>query len=297
MQPIVLLLACLATSPADDPVLARVGSEVVTGSTLEAYWQALPAARRSGYERGGGRKAFLSDLVDQMLVVQGAEAHGLLEDRRLAAAADLARDAVIYHAYVDREVTQKIISEEALRAWYGAHLDRFGVEEMVRVSQIIVTPWPERDPAARRADDARDAASAEAKANRLLAELRGGASFEEVAGRASEDTPEARSRMSEPVPRGRLAAPVEEASFALKPGELSGVLKSTYGYHILRLDERVPARVRSLDEVRAYVAEEVTREKKAELTPAFEKLLARLRQEIPVKIEGEPKAAPSSGKP
>lgn len=67
------------------------------------------------------------------------------------------------------------------------------------------------------------------------------------------------------IARGQMVKPFEDAAFSLKPGEISGLVKTTYGYHILKVEDRQSAHVKPLAEVKDLLASEYKKRKSAEL--------------------------------
>ena len=101
------------------------------------------------------------------------------------------------------------------------------------------------------------------QAEDVLAKVKGGADFAALATKISEDEASA-AQGGELKPFGRDGAMVkefEDAAFALKPGETSGLVKSQFGYHIIRVLERKPASTRPLDEVRPMIDEMIKSER------------------------------------
>jgi parvulin-like peptidyl-prolyl isomerase len=97
-----------------------------------------------------------------------------------------------------------------------------------------------------------DTRGARAKAEEILRRARAGEDFGLLAGQFSED-PGSRTRGGDLgwFGRGVMVKPFEDAAFALKPGELSGVVESPFGYHIIKLEERRAAQGGAGDEVHA----------------------------------------------
>lgn len=112
-------------------------------------------------------------------------------------------------------------------------------------------------------DEVADAAKARAEAARER--LAGGESFVNVAGDVSQDAVTS-SKGGELglFARGQNDPAIDEAAFALEVGELSDVVRSTYGFHVLRVDERIPAVVPTLEDATEEIARELASEAKAE---------------------------------
>jgi tetratricopeptide (TPR) repeat protein len=113
-------------------------------------------------------------------------------------------------------------------------------------------------------------AEAKKKAETLLAEVKGGADFAEVAKRESDDP------MSGPeggdlgwVKRGQMVTEFDEAAFALKKGEMSGVVKTSYGYHIIRVEDRRRELPEDFEKNKKQLREGLLQQRQAQAWAAF----------------------------
>lgn len=124
------------------------------------------------------------------------------------------------------------VSDAEVHDFYAGNTESFQTPEQVRARHILVAPDA-------KSEEARQAAKAETEG--LLAQIRGGADFEEIA-RKSSDCPSAQQGGDLGFfRRGQMVREFDEAAFALKPGEISGVVETQFGYHIIRLEERTDA--------------------------------------------------------
>jgi parvulin-like peptidyl-prolyl isomerase len=132
-------------------------------------------------------------------------------------------------------------TDEEVEAYYNGHLTEYDRPEEVRVRHILVKD--------------------KAKAEELLGQLKGGANFEGLAKSHSEDTGSgAEGGDLGFFGKGRMVPEFEEAAFKLKPGELSGLVQTQFGYHILQGVERREARrvplAEANDEIKTKLSEE-----------------------------------------
>jgi peptidyl-prolyl cis-trans isomerase D len=145
------------------------------------------------------------------------------------------------------------IPESELRQAYDANRDRFRIPERVRPRHILLkTEGKPKD----------EAPKIKAKARELLKQIRGGADFAEIARKHSEDPgTAAKGGDLDWLVRGQMPDPnFEKATFSLKPKEISDVVETQYGFHIVQVTERELARVRPFEEVKAELAEERKRQ-------------------------------------
>jgi peptidyl-prolyl cis-trans isomerase SurA len=214
-------------------------------------------------------------------------------------------------------VTQKVIGEEVgghlsitkdeIQQFYDEHKAEMQMPEEIRLSEIMVSPakLPDKaaqtqapatadpgaapaDPAAQKAADdaahqAADSAalaSAEAKANDLLAQIQKGASFEDVAKKYSDGASAADGGQLGVFKRGQLAKELEDKTFAMKPGEVSGVIRTKQGYVILKVIEHQEAGIPPLKTAEPHIQDALYYQK---LQPALRAYLTKLREEAYLK--------------
>jgi len=164
--------------------------------------------------------------------------------------------ARIDYVVLDIEQVKKGISvpEDELRKYYTENESRFAVAEERRARHILVKA--EKDASA----DAKK--QAKAKAEALLAEVRKApASFAEVAKKNSDDAGTAANGGDlDFFGRGAMTKPFEDATFALKPGEISPVIESDFGYHIILLEAVRGGQKKPFEAVRAGIEDDVRRQ-------------------------------------
>ena len=161
--------------------------------------------------------------------------------------------ASVEYLVLDLEAAKKNVSvnEADLKTYYEQNAARFGTKEERRASHILITA-PASAPAA-------DRAKAKAKAEQLLAEVKKApATFADVARKNSQDTGSAEKGGDlDFVTRGAMVKPFEDAMFALKKGDISDVIETEFGYHIIRLADIKPAVVPPFEQVRATIENEL----------------------------------------
>ncbi|KQU84390.1 peptidylprolyl isomerase [Variovorax sp. Root318D1] len=161
--------------------------------------------------------------------------------------------ASIEYLLLDLEAAKKNISvnEADLKTYYEQNTARFGTKEERRASHILIT--------APASASAADRAKAKAKAEQLLAEVKKApATFADVARKNSQDPGSAEKGGDlDFVTRGAMVKPFEDAMFALKKGDISDVIETEFGYHIIRLADIKPAVVPPFEQVRATIENEV----------------------------------------
>lgn len=140
----------------------------------------------------------------------------------------------------------------------------FKIPEKVNASHILISTMPEPN-ATKKPDaaaQARKDKEAKEKAEKILAQLKQGADFGALAEKESGcDSKKNKGNLGE-FQRGQMVPEFEKAAFALtKPGELSPVVKTKYGYHIIKLVGKTPASVIPLAQVKENIRNNLANEK------------------------------------
>lgn len=150
------------------------------------------------------------------------------------------------------------VSADEVRQYYDAHQNDFGTMEQRQAAHILIAaaataPQAEQD-------------AAKAKALQVLQQVKQNpGKFAELAKQYSQDPGSAASGGDLGFfGRGMMVKPFEDAAFALKPGEISGLVKSDFGYHIIKLVAVKPTRVLAFDEARESIANKLRLQKAAD---------------------------------
>jgi peptidyl-prolyl cis-trans isomerase D len=159
-----------------------------------------------------------------------------------------ARYIVIDAAKIGEKVQ---VSQEDLQKYYSQHQDEFRIPETVTVRHILIkTPAPGADGKV----DQAGVDAAKAKADDILKQLKSGASFAELAKKNSDDPGSAQNGgLLPPLTRGRTVPEFEQAAFNTPKGQMTGVIRTSYGFHIILVEDKQTARLRPLDEVKAQI--------------------------------------------
>lgn len=159
---------------------------------------------------------------------------------------DYTRRDLIISNFIEKTIIPKItVSEEDSKKFYDQNIDKFTRPESVRASHILVGTDEKMG-----ADEKK---AAREKAEKLLKEVKGGADFATVA-KANSTCPSSQQGGDLGVfGKGQMVQPFEKAAFALKPGEISEVVETQFGFHIIKLTEKKPAEKVEFKEVKQRI--------------------------------------------
>lgn len=248
-----LVAAVPVVHAVDAVTLVHDGQTAVTAVDVEADVQMrLPVEVRSqalASKQTAGQIA--QNLFVRRALGKQALTDGLDKDPVVAAALQVARDKVLSDELLNRAASKAGTSEAAMlkqaRAIYQAKPERFKVGEQVKARHILISgTTPE----------------SRAKAEELLAQARKGADFAKLAEENSADKGSAaRGGDLGFFTQGRMVPEFDKAVFALqKKGDLSDVVQTQFGYHVIQLEERRAPSVRPFDEVKDELLREVRTE-------------------------------------
>lgn len=180
--------------------------------------------------------------------------------------------------FEDREIHEKAgISEEFLRGYYDQHKSEFLRPEAVRIRMISIHV----DPAATK----EERENRKGHAQEVLAKAKKGEDFADLAFRFSNDAWRVKGGDFGIRHRGQLDPAVEEAAFAMKAGDISDLVKTIYGYHVVKLEERLPQTQLAYDEMKDKLRKTLEDRRKKELEDA---VLGRLKEKGKVEILSAP---------
>ena len=175
---------------------------------------------------------------------------------------------------------QTKVSDDELKAYYQQNIDQFKVQNRVHVEHILFKTVGKTDA---------EVAEIQKTAEGVLKKVKSGGNFEELAKQYSED-PGSKDKGGEyTFPRGRMVPEFEAAAFSLKTNQISEIVETQYGYHIIKLLEKYPAKKDQFAEVEPRIKEYLVGKEAEKSLPAY---LDRIKAEAGVKL-----IDPDTGKP
>jgi peptidyl-prolyl cis-trans isomerase SurA len=190
------------------------------------------------------------------------------------------RNQIITQQVIGKEVGSKLsISKEDEQKFYEEHKSEMERPEQIRLSEILVSTDKK---AGDNTEDAQLIATAQAKAEDLLAQIRKGSSFADVAKKSSDGPTAAQGGDLGYFKRGTLAKELEDKTFAMKPGDLSEVIRTKQGFVILEVIEHQDAGVPPLSQIEPRVQDALYMQR---LQPALRAYLEKLREDAYIDIK------------
>jgi peptidyl-prolyl cis-trans isomerase D len=154
----------------------------------------------------------------------------------------------VKYALVDTQAIRNRtqVSAEDIKRSYEDNQQQYSTPEQVRASHILLKT------------EGKDDAAVKKQAEDLLAKVKAGADFAKLATEYSEDeSSKTKGGDLDFFPKGQMVPEFDKAAFSMKVGEISPLVKTQYGYHIIKLTDRKAATTKSLDEVRAQIEDQI----------------------------------------
>lgn len=239
-------------------VVATMGDQKIYESDIAAILSQLPEQAKARYETPEGKREFVSSLAEIKVMAAEAVKKGLDKDPDMKFKLEFMHDQMLAKGLAEAAVKEIKVTDEEISKNYNDNKDKFSVGPRVKLSHILVPT--------------------EAEAKAILADLKKGGDFAALAKEKSKCPSSQQGGDLGWVTKGSMVPEFEKAGFALKKGELSGIVKTQYGFHIIRCEDIEPQKQLTL----------------AEAKPDIERQLRNERSEAAVKglIEGVKKNNP-----
>jgi peptidyl-prolyl cis-trans isomerase D len=162
---------------------------------------------------------------------------------------------------------KQAVSDAEIQAYYNSHAAQYKTEEQVKTRHILI--------ASKAGSDAATDAAAKAKAQDVLKQLQAGGNFADLAKKYSEDPGSKDTGGELPlIPTASLDPTYAKAAMALNPGQTSGLVKSSFGYHIIQTEQKQQAGVKPLAEVKDSIVQLLDQQKQGSAEQQFAQQLA-----------------------
>jgi peptidyl-prolyl cis-trans isomerase C len=249
----------------DDPVVARVdGAEIRQSDLNTAEEDVGNQVAQMGPE--AKREYLVSFLADMMLVAKAAEAKKVQDGAEFKRKLNLARTKLLMEQYLQAEA-KAAVTEAAMRKVYDEAVGQMSKEPEVRARHILV--------------------ETEDEAKALLAELKKGADFAELAKSKSKDPGSAEGGDLGYFTKDQMVPEFSEVAFKLDKGALSDPVKSQFGWHIIKVEDKREKQPPEFDKVKDQLETYVVRRSQIEM-------ITKLRQAAKIERLTPPAAAPAA---
>jgi len=262
----------------DKIILAEIGDQKITLQDLNRRISELPMQYRGLFSDPERKVELLNALVQQTVLSKKAKELKIDQIEDVSEKLNDITNQILSQELVKEVIVKKVnISDEEIKKYYDKNSDKYKEPEMVKARHILIKVDPKAD------DEAKN--KAEAKAKEILARAKKGEDFVKLAEEFSDDSgSKGKGGDLGFFNRGRMVKEFEEVAFKLKPGEISDLVKTKFGYHIIKVEGKKQEHQKTLAEVKSSIKDILSREKmKKELDDYTKKLY----QESKVTIHSE----------
>ncbi|MGZ8474586.1 MAG: peptidyl-prolyl cis-trans isomerase [Candidatus Deferrimicrobiaceae bacterium] len=250
--------------------LAVVNGEPLTDTMLMKEVENLPPYVRPILDTPAGRAQFLESVITRDLLMREALRRGIDRRPEVADRIAMARKSIVLEALL-RDVASLApgLSDAALRKAYDSDPAKHQVGERAKVSHMLFR--------------------GNARAKEMMDRAKKGEPFEKLMKEVDSRNGEVAADLGE-IERGNFVKEFEEAAFASAPGAVVGPVKTTYGYHVIKVYEKKPAGARTFEEVKPQLLAEQREQAQRD---AFEGLITDLRNQATIRVLYKPEEVPA----
>ncbi len=242
-------------------ILAKVGTTIITEADIDATIAAL-GQRGEAYNNPQGRRVVLEQTINKNLLLCDAKKNLYEFDPKFKAELAKIKDEMLANFAIEKAISGVKITEDEVKKFFDEHKNEFVKGESVDASHILV--------------------DSEEKANEILAAINGGdISFEDAARKHSScPSSESGGLLGEFI-RGQMVPEFDKAVFEMNAGEISGPVKTQFGYHLIKLNKKNEAAEYSFEEIKDQLSQKVLSDKQQ---AAYASKLNQLKILFPVDI-------------
>ena len=256
-------LAACTEPPHEEPVVAMINGRSITQSEFDMRWEELSQATRARYEKEGGKRRFLDELIMRELLMQEARKQGLDQADEIREKTRQYKEQLILDELLkDRIKTKVEVSKDELDTYLGNHANQLLANPKVHVSVMLL-------PNVYAAKD-------------LKRQVEGGGNFTRFALRYSIDE---RSRAKGgdlgPYRKGLLEPELEALIPSLHPGAVSDPIKTDKGYYLMKVSPLEPEILQADQAIRERLRQELLAEKRRK---RLDDIFAELRSGATIRL-------------
>lgn len=244
-----------------ETILASFDGQTITLGEFNQLWEQVP----EDYKLQLDKSMVLDQMISEKLLIQEAKNMGLEEDEEVLEQIRKITEQILVQTLIEREILDKVkVSDEEIAEYYEENKNDFIEKEQVHIGNILV--------------------ETEEEAQDILEQLKAGGDFSEIAKEKSIGPSAAQGGDLGYLTKGTIVSEIEDVVFALEVGKISDVIQTEFGFHILKLLDKKPEIIKSIEEVKEDIIQILLPIKQKE---AFENLLEELKSKTEIEINEE----------
>ncbi|MCP4050739.1 MAG: hypothetical protein GY730_08550 [bacterium] len=242
-------------------VVAKVKNKKITISDIDERIKMYPENTQAELNKQENKLKIVDELINEALLLNAAKDKGLYKSQDYKRQLDRAKTQIIISLLLNEEVDKKVtVSEKELKDFYNTNSAQFKKTEQRQARHILVKTKKE--------------------AQKILESLKKGVNFGELARKKSTDATATNGGSIGWFERGQLVPAFEKAAFAIKkPGDLSGIAQTQFGFHIIKLEDVRYRPKLTFAQVKDNINNSMISKKKQELSTTY---LTQLKEKYKV---------------
>ena len=245
-------------------ILATVGSVEITKDQMVGILRNIPKEHAQSVAGEEGRLRLLDEMIaGEVLYLDSVEA-GLDQEEEFLAIVEEAKRGLLQRYTVNKMFSDIQVSQEDVEKFYNDNIEQFAEQAKVSAKHILV--------------------DSEEKCQKVLSEIQAGKGFEEAAMEYSSCPSKERGGDLGAFSKGQMVKEFEEAAFCAEIGDLVGPVKTQFGYHLIRVEDKIEGEQKSLDEVAPMISNQLMQMKQSEIYTAK---VESLKEKYPIKVYPE----------
>ena len=225
----------------ENKVLAIVNGREVTDMDLQQNIARFPRERQSYFSSEEGKRRLLDQVISYELIYNYAKDTNIDSDIQFKTQLENVEKEILTQYTINKVLSEIQVSDEEIKEYYENNENMFVGQETVRAKHILVETIE--------------------KASQIVDEIREGLSFEEAASKYSSCPSKAQGGDLGSFTRGSMVPEFEEVAFKLNIGEISEPVKTQFGYHLIKVEEKGEQTSKKFDEVEAEIRNNILQEK------------------------------------
>jgi peptidyl-prolyl cis-trans isomerase C len=252
---------CFAES--NDFVIATVNEVPIMKSELDLSISKFKKKARKNIVSQDEKKQLVKNLIRRRLILQQESVQMLKHEESIIEKVKKHEEDLIVARFLQNEVGSHLkANKDELKNYYQENRHEFSIPRKVKARHILLRTQEE--------------------AEKVMLRLKKGEDFGQLAKDFSIDLPNAlEGGIMGTIEKGKILPELETELFTLNRGEVSGIVKTIYGYHILTVDEIIPTNFRTFEEVKDGIKRLIISQKEAK---SFDAMAATLEKNADIKI-------------
>jgi peptidyl-prolyl cis-trans isomerase C len=244
-----------------ETILSSFNGQTITLGEFNQLWDQIPEDSKLQLTK----RNVLDQIISEKLLIQEAKNRGLEQDKDVLEQIKNTTEQILVQSLIKKEIIEKVkVEDQEALTYYEENKNNFITKEQVYLYNILV--------------------DTEEVAKDILEKLKAGGDFIELAKEKSIGPSAAQGGDLGYVSKGDLIPEIENVVFALEIGDISDIIKSEYGFHILKVTDKKPEVLKTFEEVKEEIAPTLLSTKQKE---AFDNLLEELKSQVTIEINEE----------